>query len=261
MFLLRVQGVFHESRLIVGIFSFLWLATFASFTAPFSYGATHIGASSGCTISSVRKGDSGGTIAVALFDTCVFIAISIRIPSYYAPASSWKERIRSLWNTKNMGQISKNILQTGYLYYMTTVGVNIAGIFVLLAPGISPIVRSTFSVPTIVVQNLMACKVFRLLKLDLLREDRIIMSRSAPGSIFTPTRRPNRIPADETALSNSASAGNDDIGLSTLTNLQYTRKETSTHVILAGWMDSQIPEVEVDSRKISDKVQHSDDVV
>lgn len=52
-----------------------------------------------------------------------------------------------------------------------TVWVNIAVLVLLFGPRISPVIRTMFSVPSVVLQNAMACKVFRLLKLGLIDED------------------------------------------------------------------------------------------
>ena len=121
LFLLRIKGVFYNSRIIVGIFGFLWLATFgACFNAPFTNKAGHIRPTLNCTITDVLKGNSAGFIAVAVFDISVFLAITLRILTY-GTAETWSQRARTFWGGKNLGLVSRGLLKTGQIYYMYVV--------------------------------------------------------------------------------------------------------------------------------------------
>ena len=51
-----------------------------------------------------------------------------------------------------------------------TVGVNIVAVVVILTPSIPPVYRAMFSIPNVALQNAMACRVFRQIKLGLLNE-------------------------------------------------------------------------------------------
>lgn len=118
LFLLRIKGVFYNSRPIVAIFGLLWLATFgACFNAPFTNKADHIGPTLNCTITSVLRGNSAGFIAIAVFDISVFLAITLRILTY-GTADTWSQRVKSFWNGRHLGLVSRGLLKTGQIYYL-----------------------------------------------------------------------------------------------------------------------------------------------
>ena len=48
---------------------------------------------------------------------------------------------------------------------------NIVSMAVILTPSIPPIIRAMFTVPNVALQNTMACRVYRLLKLGLIQDD------------------------------------------------------------------------------------------
>ncbi|CAL1708181.1 unnamed protein product [Somion occarium] len=168
LFLLRIRGVFFNSRIITIIFSLLWLSTLASFTAPFTFTANNIGPTDNCIITRVDERSSAGFFSIGVFDTMVFIAITIRILSFN-PTISWSERLRTFWSGKNMGRVSRALLQTGQLYYLVTVGGNILVMVIILNARVSATFQGMSTVPNIALQNAMACKVFRLLKLGLIK--------------------------------------------------------------------------------------------
>ena len=116
LFFLRVQAVFRRSSLIVAVFSILWLSTLGAFTQPFGSMAVRIPGDI-CVTININKLSSVGFITVALFDTIVFITISIRLVCY-GFANSFRSRFRSFLNGYEMGRISRAILQTGQLYYL-----------------------------------------------------------------------------------------------------------------------------------------------
>ena len=47
---------------------------------------------------------------------------------------------------------------------------NIVAMVVILTPSVPPVLRAMFSIPNVALQNAMACRVFRQLKLGLIRE-------------------------------------------------------------------------------------------
>ena len=48
---------------------------------------------------------------------------------------------------------------------------NIVSMVVILTPSVPPIIRAMFTVPNVALQNTMACRVYRLLKLGIIRDD------------------------------------------------------------------------------------------
>ncbi|CAL1702803.1 unnamed protein product [Somion occarium] len=172
LFLIRVKGIFHNSRSVVILFGLLWTTTFLSFSAPFSYVANNEEALGveWCWVPRISALGSAPFIALAIFDTAVFIAISMRVISY-SPAHTWNEKFKSFIFGKNLGHISRALLRSGQLYYMVTVTINICIAAVVLSPSISPIISATTAIVNIALQNIMACRVFRLLKFGLIEDD------------------------------------------------------------------------------------------
>lgn len=115
LFFLRVQAVFRRSPVIVAIFAFLWLSTLSAFTLPFGSAGQNI--ATGCVTTTVTRYSSVGFITVAIFDTSVFVMISVRLVSY-GMADSFKERFVSFFSGYDMGQLSRAVLKTGQLYYL-----------------------------------------------------------------------------------------------------------------------------------------------
>ncbi|KAI0077951.1 hypothetical protein K474DRAFT_1570555, partial [Panus rudis PR-1116 ss-1] len=168
LFFFRVRAVFNNSKPLIALFAFLWLSTLAGgLTAPFGVDGIHIGTTRNCVNSNVKEYSSAGMVAVAVNDTVVFIAISIRLLTH-SLASTWSERVTTFLSGRRMGSMSKALLQTGQLYYLATVGVNIVAMVVILTPSVPPVFRAMFSIPNVALQNAMACRVYRLIKLGLI---------------------------------------------------------------------------------------------
>ncbi|KAK7689449.1 hypothetical protein QCA50_007241 [Cerrena zonata] len=69
-----------------------------------------------------------------------------------------------------MGYVSKSLLKTGQLYYLATVSINLVAMILLLSPSLSQVYQGMFTVPNVALQNAMACRVFRLLKLGVISD-------------------------------------------------------------------------------------------
>ncbi|KAI0795904.1 hypothetical protein C8Q75DRAFT_711227 [Abortiporus biennis] len=169
LFFFRVRAVFNSNRIIVFLFGLLWLATLGCISAPFAVDGIHIGTTKNCVNSNVKSYSSAGIIIVGVHDTLVFFAITTRL-TMYSLADNWAERIKAFFSGKGMGHMSKTLLMTGQLYYLVTVGMNIVAMVVILTPSVPPVLAAMFSIPNVALQNAMACRVYRQLKLGLIRE-------------------------------------------------------------------------------------------
>ncbi|CAL1708131.1 unnamed protein product [Somion occarium] len=167
LFFLRAKGVFYHSRVFSAILFVLWMSTLTSFITPLRATAVHIDPTLYCIVTGFDKKITIGFLAVGIFDTIVFISISINLSSY-SSAETWKGRMFTLFSGKNMGHLSRALLQSGQAYYLATVGLNIFAIILLHTSQVSPTYRALASVPNIALQNAMACRVFRLLKLGVI---------------------------------------------------------------------------------------------
>ncbi|CAL1707946.1 unnamed protein product [Somion occarium] len=190
LFFIRVRGVFLDSRKISAGFLVLWLLTLSALSEPFGFQASHIGPTPYCIVVNVSKFTSIGFITVTLFDTSVFVGITLRMLSF-SFENTWRGRLKMFLSGKGMGHVSRALLQTGQLYYLVTVWVNIVMTIVLLTSLISPTFQGMLIIPNIALQNAMACRVFRLLKLGLIQEDASIVISSMRSLAFRPTKRPN----------------------------------------------------------------------
>ena len=56
-------------------------------------------------------------IVLAIFDTVSTIAISIGLTKF-APVTTWTERVESVVALRSMGRISRNLLRSGWIYYV-----------------------------------------------------------------------------------------------------------------------------------------------
>ncbi|KAH8078389.1 hypothetical protein BXZ70DRAFT_659522 [Cristinia sonorae] len=170
LFFFRVRAVFNRSKIIVAAFALFWLGTLGgALTAPFAVDGIHIGTTKNCVNSNVKSFASAGIIAAAANDTLVFLAISTQL-MMYSLADTWSSRIKAFMKGQGLGHISKTLLQTGQLYYLATVGLNLVAAVVILTASVPPILRAMFSIPNLALQNAMACRVYRQLKIGLIRE-------------------------------------------------------------------------------------------
>ena len=119
LFLLRVWAVFYGHRVIVGFFTLLWLATFASFGYAFSLSGfmAHIAMTKYCFLTFTPPLFSLMFIVSTVYDTLVFIAITLSI-ILDSPFTGWRARSRVFFTGEMLGHISRSLLQTGQVYYL-----------------------------------------------------------------------------------------------------------------------------------------------
>lgn len=70
--------------------------------------------------------------------------------------------------------------------YRATVGLNLVAAIVILTTSVPPVVRAMFSIPNIALQNAMACRVYRQLKVGLIRDQPspvVVTSRISAGTM------------------------------------------------------------------------------
>ncbi|CAL1707959.1 unnamed protein product [Somion occarium] len=218
LFFLRVRGVFLHDRWIVAGFFVLWLSTLGSFAEPFGFQSGHIGPTQYCLIAGVHKSSSTGFITLAIFDTSVFVGISLRVISY-SIEDTWRGRLKMFLRGKSMGNVSRALLQTGQMYYLVTVWVNLTTTIILLTSLISPTSQAMLTIPNLALQNAMACRVFRLLKLGYIREDG--STSPTQPNVRTLTFRPPRVPNTTFASTQESTLGpigeeTEDVGLAVL---------------------------------------------
>lgn len=117
LFFIRARCVFFRYPRIVRGFFALWLTTFTSITTPFAFEAIQLGPTRWCINSVVRGYSAAAFITIFIFDTSVFLAISIKI-SGHTVSRDWKGRIKAFVTGHGMGNVSKTLLKTGQMYYL-----------------------------------------------------------------------------------------------------------------------------------------------
>lgn len=122
LFLLRVRAVFLHNRPAVVFSAVLWVSTLGTLTQPFTIHREKSDDTSPCLMDD-ESFSTVGLIAVAVFDTAVFLAISVRLGVMsYMITNAWKDRTKSFFIGGNIpleGPIlSRLLLKTGQLYYL-----------------------------------------------------------------------------------------------------------------------------------------------
>ena len=122
LFLIRVRAVFCGNFPVIGLFILLWISTLGTFTQPFTIHRETPGGSSLC-LTDVTSFSTVGLVAVAVFDTAVFLAIAMRLGIMsYTDTKGWKERAGAFFTggkTQLEGpMVSRTVLRTGQLYYL-----------------------------------------------------------------------------------------------------------------------------------------------
>ena len=116
LFLLRVVGVYHHSRLVMCGFTVLWLSTLASIVAPWGYKGSNIGPTQYCIPEGTAKYNGVSFVLLTVFDTTVFIAITLRVMSV-SMLDTWTSRRIAFVQGRGLGRLTGALLQTGQLYY------------------------------------------------------------------------------------------------------------------------------------------------
>jgi len=191
LFLLRVRAVFKFNPAIQWLFSFLWLGVLGSaLTLPFALHGAHIGPTSYCIDSGVRSFGSAGMIASTIFDSLVFLAISWKLTSDWMQGLTVREKAGIFFGGKALPAFSRGLLQSGQIYYLISVCVNIAATVMMMNPSVLPLYHAVLTTPNAALMNAMACRVFRAIKFGDFLEDTTgsLPFSTRPSFLSSPSR-------------------------------------------------------------------------
>ncbi|KAJ6507466.1 hypothetical protein DFH09DRAFT_1375008 [Mycena vulgaris] len=202
LFVFRIAAVFNANKPIVLFFIIAWLVTLgASILVPFAITGAHIASTSRCISVEVKPFAAAGTIANAVTDTLIFIALSWRL-TLNGMSPGLSGRSRSFIRGQGLPKLSKALLKSGQLYYLqliitryrATVGFNILTMAMFFG-SMPPIIHAMFAIPNVALENAMACRVFRALRLG------FISSGSDSGktsslALSSFVASPGRVPGD-----------------------------------------------------------------
>jgi len=151
----------------------------------------HIEENKPCSLTG-RSTDAWAYTASAIFDTLIFLAISWRLASSSMIGDSWRDRLRSFVRGEGLLGVSKVLLRGGQSYYILTIGLNVTAVMTTLIPGVPDKWWGLLTMPNIAMQSVMACRLFRELRLgaivDILAEDADIFTSMMFASV---TSHPN----------------------------------------------------------------------
>ncbi|KAF9241308.1 hypothetical protein BU15DRAFT_60935 [Melanogaster broomeanus] len=174
LFLKRVHAVFLQDRNVWLFFTFLWLTgfgtSFLSLADPL-HEYYEFADTKHCISRKVEEYQSIAFIVPGLFDTLVFLAVTYKILMSHRVSTprSW----RAFWCGEALPRLSRAVLQGGQQYYMITAGINVTRAVVTLLPSASPVLQRALTPPALAVTSVMACRVFRNLRLAALQQRQI----------------------------------------------------------------------------------------
>jgi hypothetical protein len=121
LFFFRVRAIYDGNRYITAAFLIMWLSVLgASLTAVTTISGAHLGTTKYCTSIGYKPYASAANITVAVFDTCVFFAISWRIIAGSPVVTSRYDSAlnKSTLFGRHLPQFSRALFQDGQNYYM-----------------------------------------------------------------------------------------------------------------------------------------------
>lgn len=120
LFVFRIRAVFYHQRYIVWFFYFMWIAVVATcLVAPFGLDAVALPPTGLCVDTRLSHSSAGGIIVAAINDTAIFTFITVKLVLQAHGAENLKSFFKILFSGKGMGHVSRVVLQTGQLYYLS----------------------------------------------------------------------------------------------------------------------------------------------
>jgi len=168
LFCIRLTAVYSHDKYVLIFFGVCWLGLLGIFAYISIEGmarCSRVNISTPCFM--VQPIDAWGYIAAAIYDTLMYLAISWRLASL-AMVDRWQDRLKSFVTAKDLGWLSKVLLQSGQMYYFMTIGVTICTTIFIYSPSVPAEWNPLFVPINATVTSVMACRLFRVLKLDLL---------------------------------------------------------------------------------------------
>ncbi|RDB22909.1 hypothetical protein Hypma_009716 [Hypsizygus marmoreus] len=163
LFLLRARAIYNRSKYAIAFFVALWLGVLgSSLTAATMGGAVSIGPTRYCQPLPLKAYIGAAPIMFAVFDTCVFLAISWRLlmDAWPDPSKQPQPKLRGIVLGKYLPEFSRALLRDGQVYYLVSVSSNIA-VVVITFLEILPVTYRYLLIFNSVLTNMMACRVHR----------------------------------------------------------------------------------------------------
>ena len=114
LFLIRARAVYLQSSKWSLFFGALWLTTLSTYTIPFTFLQDKNNQLRYCILEKVKIFGTAGPIAIAVFDTVVYISISSKVYKINGVGQMFSHNRP----TSIRGSVSKALLSTGQMYYL-----------------------------------------------------------------------------------------------------------------------------------------------
>lgn len=166
LFYSRVSAVYLHEKPAVIFFGVCWLALWATFLYDASNTVWAIGRVPGTDMCNlVRRRGGFSYVAIAVYDTLVYLAISWRLSSLSMHGDHWQARMTSSVTGKGLYRLSRSLLQLSQMYYFVSVGFSIA--VAVFSVGVSPYWKGQLVPLALVIPGVLACRLFREVRLGL----------------------------------------------------------------------------------------------
>jgi hypothetical protein len=119
LFFLRIKGIYHNSRVILFVFSLLWLSTWSTLLFPISYNIKRgqVDQWAWCWVPQLNRWSCIPFVALAIFDTAVVSAITARV-ALNNQAKSFGEKVNFIIFAEDISHVARSLLRSGQVYYM-----------------------------------------------------------------------------------------------------------------------------------------------
>jgi len=179
LFFLRVRAVFLDKPWTIRFFLFLSLCTAGICAAvPFLVNAHELpidaiedGPPGACFQTTFRPICAACLISSFVNDTAIFFAVSLKLAKLFG--ESLHDRLKYVvGRTKHpRPSIARTLLQGGQQYFLVSITASVAMIIMTFMSSVHPVMKSNLAAPYATLVNIMACKVYRDLKLWHFRSD------------------------------------------------------------------------------------------
>ncbi|KZP29583.1 hypothetical protein FIBSPDRAFT_1038876 [Athelia psychrophila] len=165
LFFYRVRAVYSNSLRVTLFFGLCYMVVLVTCVfVPSTLNAIHIGPTEYCVESETKPWIASlATICNVVNDTLVFLAISYRIAFTSIGSADRRSALQRFFRGDGAPRVFKELLQNGQLYYLATIVTSIAHIILGLTTGYG----TALTIPVVVVQHVMTCRVHRAVILGL----------------------------------------------------------------------------------------------
>ncbi|KAF8180737.1 hypothetical protein K438DRAFT_1841722 [Mycena galopus ATCC 62051] len=172
LFFFRVRAIYGGTRAVTIIFGLMWIAVLAtSIIIPIATIGVNIGPSRYCILAELAPYAGAVGVTPGLFDTAVFVAISYRlVGNTHVEYNSFKQKARAFVTGAYLPSLSRSLFVDGQVYYMITVISTIASFLLVCLPGVAIAYRSLLAIPNVMLNNVMACHLYRHTRLELAQQ-------------------------------------------------------------------------------------------